>query len=227
MPRLSSARRQCHHRAVEQHKGHSQKVVGGDAILRAMGAAGIHRDIARDGASQLAGRVGRVEETLMGEGSVNPRLVMPFDPDKAVGEVDLEDPVHLRRRPRRSHLPAGWHRRRGMSRRRGAPPSAVLMAEPEVGRHFGGRRRQHDRERHLAIGGQAVGLESALSSSVTMSASRKEPCQTPTISVRRNRISLSVFCKRLWSWLYLPASADGQRSLLSFQKVAAPEIFFQ
>ena len=40
-------------RAVDQHHLHAEHVVGGDAVFQAMRAAGIHADIAADGAGEL------------------------------------------------------------------------------------------------------------------------------------------------------------------------------
>ena len=56
---------------------------------------------------------------------------------------------------------------------------AVLVAEAEDRRDFGGRRGQHHRQRHLAIGGQAIRLEStALILGDDKGLPRDEPCQT-------------------------------------------------
>ena len=43
---------------------HGQHVVGGEAVLEAVRAAGVLRDVAADGADLLAGRVGRVVEPV-------------------------------------------------------------------------------------------------------------------------------------------------------------------
>src|SRR3954463_13034184 len=50
------------HRAVEQHHRDAEQVVGGDTVLQAMRAAGVHGDVAGDRAGQLARRVGGIEE---------------------------------------------------------------------------------------------------------------------------------------------------------------------
>ena len=50
--------------AVEGDQPHAEQVVDGDAVFQAMRAAGIHRDIAADGAGELRGRIGRVEEAV-------------------------------------------------------------------------------------------------------------------------------------------------------------------
>ena len=55
------------HGAVDQHQGDAQQVVGGHAVFQAVRAAGIHRDVARDRAGELARRVGGVEEALVGD----------------------------------------------------------------------------------------------------------------------------------------------------------------
>ena len=58
-----------HHGAVMGDEGDAHEVVGGDPVFQAMRPAGIHRDVARDGAGELARRVGGVEEALVRDGA--------------------------------------------------------------------------------------------------------------------------------------------------------------
>ena len=82
--------------AVEGDEPDAEQVVGGDAVFEAMRAARVHRDVAADGAGELRGRVGRVEEAV-GPDRFGDREIgdAGLDPRVAVGEVDLEDAVHL------------------------------------------------------------------------------------------------------------------------------------
>ena len=49
--------------AIDEDHGDTEQVVGGDPVFQAMRPAGIHGDVARDRAGELARRVGGVEET--------------------------------------------------------------------------------------------------------------------------------------------------------------------
>ena len=127
-----------------------------------MRPARVHADVARDGAGQLRGRVGGVEEPLRlklgADGQVrHPRL----HPDEAVGGVDLQ------------HLPqahgadddavGGGQRAPG---KRGSRPArhdldAQPVADAHRSRDLGGRARQHHGQRRAAIGGQRVAFVGA------------------------------------------------------------------
>ena len=48
--------------------GHLEDVGGGEAVLEAVGAAGVLRDVAADGADGLRAGIGRVEEAVRGDG---------------------------------------------------------------------------------------------------------------------------------------------------------------
>ena len=137
----------------------AEQVVGGDAVFQAVRAARVHADVAADHAGELAGRVGGVEEPLprhrVGDADVgHPGL----HHGAAVGIVDVEDAVH-------PHQP-DHHRIRQRQRaagQRGAGAArhhahAVGVAEAHDGGDLLGGLRQHHGERHLAVGGQAVGL---------------------------------------------------------------------
>ncbi len=52
---------------IVQHDFDTENVIGGDAVGEGMRPAGIVGDIAADGASGLAARIGRVEKTVFGD----------------------------------------------------------------------------------------------------------------------------------------------------------------
>ena len=52
------------HTAVEQHGLHAEHVVARDAIPKAMGAAGVHCDVAADRADRPARRIRRIEQAM-------------------------------------------------------------------------------------------------------------------------------------------------------------------
>ena len=63
--------------AIDQHHADGEHVVGGDAIFQAMGATGVHRDVAGDCAGELARWVGSVEEPSWPTALVMLMLVTP------------------------------------------------------------------------------------------------------------------------------------------------------
>ena len=75
-------------------------VVGGEAVLEAVGAAGVLGDVAADGADLLAGRVGRVVVARAARRRWSrARLITPGSTTaRSVVGVDLEDPPHPRGR---------------------------------------------------------------------------------------------------------------------------------
>src|SRR5208282_4783530 len=50
--------------AIEGDKAGAEKVVGRDAVFEAMGASGVHRDVAADRAGELRRRVGRIKKAI-------------------------------------------------------------------------------------------------------------------------------------------------------------------
>ena len=57
-----------------------------------MGAAGIHADIAADGAGKLRARIGRIEETVGGDGFGNIEVGdARLNVGRAVGKIDVEN----------------------------------------------------------------------------------------------------------------------------------------
>jgi hypothetical protein len=86
-----------HHLPVHRDHGHAQQVVRRHPVFQAMRPAGIHRDIARDGAGQLARRIGRVEEILFLHRAGHAQVRAPrLHPDEAVVVVDFQHPVQAR-----------------------------------------------------------------------------------------------------------------------------------
>ena len=66
---LQAVAAELDHFAVGQHGLDAQHVVGGHAVFQTVRAAGVEGDVAADGADQLAGRVGRIVETVRGHGA--------------------------------------------------------------------------------------------------------------------------------------------------------------
>ena len=127
-----------------------------------MGAAGVHRDVAADGAGELRGRIGGVEEALRTDRLRNREIGHAgLDPRIAVGEIDLEDAAHLGQRDDdRVLLRDRAARERGPGAAR-HDIDLLVAAEPHDARDLLGRARQRDRERQAAVGRQRVGLERA------------------------------------------------------------------
>ena len=48
--------------AIHHNHFNAQKVIGGHTVFQTMGTTGVHRDISRNGASQLAGWIWCIEE---------------------------------------------------------------------------------------------------------------------------------------------------------------------
>ena len=67
------------------------------AVLQAMRAAGIFRDVSADAADRLRRRIGRVEIFLRRDASGNVEIDDPrFDDHACVREIDFEDTIHSR-----------------------------------------------------------------------------------------------------------------------------------
>ena len=62
------------HRAVRQHDLRAHDVVRGKAVLQAVDAAGVLRQVAADGGDDLAGRVGGVVVALVGDLLAHPHV---------------------------------------------------------------------------------------------------------------------------------------------------------
>ena len=148
---------QFHHRAIHHHHGDAEEVVGRHAVFQAMRAARIHRDIARDGAGQLRGGVGGVEEILLFDRTRDRQVgAARLHPDEAVVVIGLEHLVELRdpedhaigrgQRPARKRCArAAWHHRH-----------VHLVADFQHRRDLFSVGRQHRGERRALIGGERV-----------------------------------------------------------------------
>ena len=81
--------------AARQHEFDAQQIVGGEAIFQAMQPAGVFRDIAADGAGDLAGRIGRIIKAFAfdraGDGGIGDARLQG---DAAIFVIDLEDAAH-------------------------------------------------------------------------------------------------------------------------------------
>ena len=127
-----------------------------------MGAAGIHGDVAGDGAGELARRVGRVEEAAAGDGVGDVDVgdagldggdaVLVVDGKDAVEAGEADDDAVGRRQG------AAGERRAGAA---GDHLDVVLAEELQDRGDLLGRGRQHDGERGGAVGGERVGLVGA------------------------------------------------------------------
>ena len=83
--------------AFQGHDVHLQQVVHGQAVLQAMHAAGVLRDIAADGAGDLRGRVRCVVQTMRGSGLGDRQVAHArLDPGETTQRIDLEDPPETR-----------------------------------------------------------------------------------------------------------------------------------
>ena len=145
--------------AVDGDQFQAEQVVGGDTVFQAMRAAGVHRDVAADHAGELAGGVGGIEEAMRGDGIGDADIGdAGLHHGAAVGVVDVEDAVHPHQADHH-----GVRQRQRAAGKRGAgaardDPHAVGMAVAQDGGDLLGGLGQDNRERHLAVGGQAVGL---------------------------------------------------------------------
>ena len=102
--------------AVRQHQLDAEQVVGGEAVLQAVHAARVFRDVAADRAGDLRGRVGGVVEArVLDRGGDAEVGHAGLGDHAAVLEVDLEDAVEL---AQAEHDAIG--QRQGAARERGA-----------------------------------------------------------------------------------------------------------
>ncbi len=146
--------------AGHQHEFDAEQVVRGQSVFQAMQPAGILRDIAADGAGDLAGGIGSIVESMplhrAGDRQIGHAGLRHH---AAVLQIDLADAVHpghreqdavgARQRPARQRRPrAARHHRH-----------AMLARVSQDGRDLLRIARQHGDERLLAIGGQRVAVE--------------------------------------------------------------------
>ena len=87
--------------ALDRHHAQLEHVVHGQPVLQAMHAAGVLGDVAADGASDLAGRVGGVVQAVgsgrFGDSQVTHAGLYARDPGN---RIDLQDALHLRQAER-------------------------------------------------------------------------------------------------------------------------------
>ena len=81
--------------AIGQDDLQPEHRVAGDAVLHAAQPAGVRADVAADRAELVAGRVGRVEEALLGDRGLQLGIDdAGLDDGHEILAVDLDDPVH-------------------------------------------------------------------------------------------------------------------------------------
>ena len=150
---------EAHDLAGHQHQLDAQQVVGGEAVLQAMHAAGILRDIAADRAGDLRAGIGRVIEALMldrlGDAEVGDA---GLHAGAAVGVVDLQHAVELAEAQQ-----DGVAHRHGTARERGAGAARhdldlVVLAVAQDRRDLRHRLGQDHDQRHLAVGRERIAL---------------------------------------------------------------------
>ena len=150
---------QAHDLAGHQHHLDAQKVVGGEAVFQAVHAAGILRHVAADRAGDLRAGIGRVVEAFvldrLGDAEVGDARLHA---GAAVGVVDLEHAVELAEAQQ-----DGVAHRHGAARQRRAGAARhdldlVVLAVAQDGRDLRDALRQHDHQRHLAVGRERIAL---------------------------------------------------------------------
>lgn len=94
---------------VGEHDLDRHNVGGGDARRQAMRAAGVVADVAADGATLLARRVGREMKTVTSRRTAEVGVQHAgFDPGGTSDRIDLTDPIH--RHHRHDNCAVGWNR---------------------------------------------------------------------------------------------------------------------
>ncbi len=142
--------------------GHGEEVVNGEAILQAVDAPGVLRDVPADGAGDLGGGIRGVEQAI-GRGGLGNREVAHagLEPGRLPGGIDLEDLAELREH---EEHPGFVGQRAPGEPGPGAPghhgdPLAVAIAQHAL--HLIHRRREHGNEGQLAQGRKAIALKGA------------------------------------------------------------------
>ncbi len=148
--------------ARSQHGPDAEDVVGGHAVLEAMGPAGVEGDVAADGADGLAGRIGRVVQTVRSRGERDLGVEdARLDHRHAQFGIEAQDAVEA---VERDHHAVGDGER--SARQAGAAPArderqALRMATPDQGDDFVRCFREGHGERAGAESGQAVAFVSS------------------------------------------------------------------
>ena len=218
------------HGAVDQHQRDAQQVVGGHAVFQAMGAAGIHGDVAGDRAGELARRVGRVEEALVGDRLADAEIGdAGCDAGGAVRRNRRRAPGSSWRRRARWRPPAGWRRRQARCRRpRGTTLTPCSWQKRMIAETSSVVEGSTTASGMLAIGGQPVRLEGA---ALVLRDDEGLGCDEPgqprddLRAARQDRLVRLRKCNRHGA---LPAGGDRSVSPPAlYQKVAALGEFFQ
>ena len=148
--------------AAHEHHLDAEQVVGREAVFEAVHAARILRDVAADGAGDLARRIRRVVEAVGGHGRADGEIGdSGLDHGAAVGGVDLEDAVELAEA--HGH-PVGEGQRAARKPGAGAARhhlDAARTAKREDAAHLAGAARQDDDHRQRPIGAETIAFEGA------------------------------------------------------------------
>ncbi|MNQ50425.1 hypothetical protein D3C85_643700 [compost metagenome] len=129
----------------------------GQAVLQAMHAAGVFRDVAADGTGDLRRRVGRVVQTMRRGGLGNRQVAHPrLDPCDAGGGVDVQDLVEARH-----HQQHAFFQRQGATGQSGSGTPGnhrhlTLMTQAQHALNLRDVPRQHHQHRRGAIRRQAI-----------------------------------------------------------------------
>ena len=138
--------------AIGQDDLQPEHRVARDAVLHAAQPAGVRADVAADRAELVAGRVGRVEEALLGDGGLQLGIDdAGLDDGHEIRAVDLDDPVHARQRDRQRSLDAGRAARQPAPRAARHDGDAMLGGDPHDRGDLLGRQRQRDRQRQPGL----------------------------------------------------------------------------
>ena len=138
--------------SVNQYHPNAQNIIGCDAIAQAVGAAGIHGDVACNGAGELGRGVGRVEKAFMGHFCRDCEICdTGLDAHGAVAEIDIKNLVHFADAEDNCVFLRDCAARKRCSRASGDDFYAVFVAKGEDCRDFLGGCREDDGEWHAAI----------------------------------------------------------------------------
>lgn len=145
------------HLAVGQDDFQPHDVIAGDAVFQSAQAAGVFRHVAAEGGDFHRAWIGRVEQAGCGRRVGNGlRGRARLDPEREVGAVEFEDPVHLHKAKHhavRAGHAAAAQARAGATRDDGG---FGLVRQLQDGGHLLGGLREDHSAGHLPQGGGAV-----------------------------------------------------------------------